>query len=64
MLDPVQSCVQRLCRVARLDRDGLLEDDRAGVDPLVDEVDGDARLRDARGKRLLDRVHSREGREE
>ena len=44
VLDRVEAREQRLGRVARLDRDRLLSDDRPGVDALVDEVHGDARL--------------------
>ena len=56
MLDLLQARVQRRGRVSRADGDVLLEDRRAGVHPLVDEVHGDAGLGDARGESVLDRV--------
>ena len=45
----------------RRHRDLALEDRRAGVDPLVDEVDGDPGDVDARLERLADRVEPGEG---
>ncbi len=57
MLDRVQSLHERL---ARLDRHGLLHDDGAAVEPLVDEVDGDARGVDSCSERVVDRVRPRE----
>ncbi len=41
--------------------DPTLEDDRAGVDTAVDEVDGHAEDLDPVGERLLDRVQTGEG---
>jgi hypothetical protein len=45
--------VRRLARVGQLER--ALQDHRTGVDPLVDEMDGDAEHLDPVGQRLLDR---------
>ena len=45
--------------VRQLER--ALGDDRPGVDPLVDEVDGDAEHLHAVVERLLDHAHAREG---
>ena len=50
------------CAVRQVDR--ALEDDRPGVDALVDEVDGDAEDLDAVGERLLDRADARERRQQ
>jgi hypothetical protein len=41
-----------------------LQDRRAGVDPLVDDVDGDPGRLDPRLQRLADRVEPREGRQQ
>ena len=49
----------RVACVGQLDR--ALEDDRAGVDPFVDEVDRHAEDLHAVLDRLLDRAHAREG---
>ena len=51
-----------LAGVRQLDR--ALQDDRPGVDALVDEVDGDAEDLDAVVDRLLDRVETRERRQQ
>src|SRR4051812_44920096 len=48
----------------RINREGLLHDDRAGVDALVDEVHSHAHLLDSVVERLLDRAHAREGGEQ
>src|ERR1700754_3861296 len=57
-----QVVLERAQRLANLVRGGrirklerALEDDRPGVHPLVDEVDGHAEDLDAVGERLLDR---------
>src|SRR3989440_8957390 len=44
--------------------EGLLQDDRPAVDPLVDEVDRDPHQPHPVGERLVDRVHAREGRQQ
>ena len=51
-------------RLARLDRHALLREHRPGVEPLVDEVDGDARRLDAGRERVLDRVRAGERRQQ
>src|SRR3954465_10556478 len=61
MLDRVDALPDRL---ARLDGHQLRAEDRAGVDALVDEVDGDARHRDAGGEGVVYRVRARELRQE
>ena len=54
-----------MLRVAGREEDEpTAEDDRAGVDALVDEVHRDAEDLDAVVERLLDRADAREGREE
>ena len=44
--------------------DGLLADHRAGVEPFVDVVDGDAGRLDARGQRVVDRPRAGELRQQ
>src|SRR5436305_2990742 len=61
VLDGVDSLLERL---ARLERELLLAQDRAGVEALVDEVDRDARGLHIGCERLLDRVRAREVRQE
>ena len=63
VLDGTDALVERLGRVVLLDGDGLLGEDRAAVHSFVHEVDGDAGLRHARGKRLPDGVEARERRQ-
>ena len=59
---------QRVAHLAGVGRrrqvERALEDDRAGVDALVDEVDGHAEHLDAVGERLLDRADARERRQQ
>ena len=64
VLDLPDPRVERFRGVARLDRDPLLRDDRAGVHTLVQEVDRDAGLARAGRERLADRVEAGEGRQE
>src|SRR4051812_48449985 len=47
-------------RIRRIDRERLLQDDRARVDALVDEVDGRAHLLDPVLEGLLDRAQAGE----
>src|SRR5215213_2207931 len=54
VLDRAQRVADRLGLRGRREVDRALQDDRAGVDALVDEVDGDAEDLDAVGDRLLD----------
>src|SRR5437764_6762837 len=51
-----------VARIRKLERP--LEDDRAAVDTLVDEVDGHSGDLHASRDRLLDRVHAGEGRQQ
>ena len=55
MLDGVQPLAERVDILARQEREAFLGDDRAGVDALVHEVDGNAGLGHTRLDRLLDR---------
>ena len=64
VLDLADPRVQALARIAHEDRHPFLPQDRAGVDPVVDEVDGGAGLVDTGPEGLLDRVSAREGRQE
>ena len=64
MLDFLQARVERRRGVAGRDADLLLQDDRARVDALVQEVHGHAGLLDARRERFLDCVRTREVRQE
>ena len=57
MLDGVDPLDERL---ARLDGNGLLADDGAGVEAFVDEVHRDARRLDARRERVVDRARAGE----
>jgi hypothetical protein len=51
-------------RRARLERQPLLAQDRAGVEALVDEVDRDARRLDAGRERIRDRMRARKRRQQ
>ncbi len=64
MLDLPDARVERVRGVARLDRDPLLRDDRAGVHAVVQEVDCDAGFLSAGRERLADCVEAGEGRQE
>ena len=64
MLDLLDPLVERLRRVAGVNRDALLREHRPAVDALVDEVDGRARLGDASCELLLDRVRAGELRQQ
>ncbi len=61
VLDGVDTCGQTLDIVVVSNLDGLLQDDRSGIDPLVDEVDGYTCPADSIGERLVDGVSAREG---
>ena len=58
VLDRLDALVQRLGRVVGEHRNALLREDRATVDTGVDEMDGRAGFRHARGELLLDRVRA------
>ena len=64
VLDRAQRVADRggLGRLGEVER--ALEDDRAGVDALIDEVDGDTEHLHAVGERLLDRPDAGEGRQQ
>src|SRR6185312_15775246 len=64
VLDRMERVFELLPVARRRHRDLALEDRRPGVDPLVDEVDGDAGDVDARLERLADRVEPGEGRQQ
>ena len=55
MLDGLDALAERVDGVARADGNASGGDHRAGVDALVDVVDGRRRLVDPGGERVLDR---------
>src|SRR3954452_24425590 len=59
VLDGVDGGLQHSAFAADRHRPPPLQDHRAGIDPLVDEVDGDARLLNSGIERLADRVEAR-----
>ncbi len=63
-LDDLDALVESRLVVAVFDRDGRLGDHRAGVDPVVDQVDGAAGDLHAVGERVAHGVGAGEGREE
>ena len=63
-LDLLDALVQGLFGVAVEDRDGLLGEDRPGVDVFGDEVDGAARHRHPGRERVADRVPALERRQQ
>src|SRR5690349_19853299 len=64
VLQGVDRPLQLFAVAALRDGDLALDDRRAGVDSLVDEVHGDAGLLGAGGERLADRVEAREVRQQ
>ena len=64
MLGDLDAGVERLRRVAREDWNAALAEDRAGIDPGIDEVNGAACLGHSRLERLTPCFQSPEGREE
>ena len=64
MLDRMEPLEQRCLSVTREDRDPFLGEDRPGVDPLVDEVDGHAGLGGAGRERGPHRANSGKGRQQ
>lgn len=64
MLGDLDACVERLRCVAREEWNAALAEDRAGIDPGIDKVNGAACLGHSRLERLTPCFQSPEGREE
>ncbi len=64
VLDRVDALEERFFGVAGQDRDGLLGDDRAAVERVVDEVDRNARDLDSCGERVAHAVRTGERRQQ